>query len=150
MTAHVDAGSLQFTAGERADTVVEVRPRDPKRNLDVRTAEQTEISCTGGVLTVRTPRPGLFGRPGVVDVSVGLPTGSRIDATGAWTQVFGEGRLGEVRVRTTSGDVRLDTTGPLHLTASHGSITVDRAEGRPRSPPVPAACASAWWRAPPC
>jgi DUF4097 and DUF4098 domain-containing protein YvlB len=32
-------------------------------------------------------------------------------------------------VKTSSGDVRLDTTGPLHLTASHGSITVDRVEG---------------------
>jgi DUF4097 and DUF4098 domain-containing protein YvlB len=32
-------------------------------------------------------------------------------------------------VKTSSGDVRLDTTGPLQLTASHGSITVDRIEG---------------------
>ena len=129
VTARVDAGSIQFTAGERADTVVEVRPRDPKKNLDVRTAEQTEVTCAGGVLTVRTPKSSLFGRPGVVDVTVDLPVGSRIDMTGAWTQVLGEGRLGEVRVKTSSGDVRLDATGPLHLTASHGSITVDRAEG---------------------
>jgi DUF4097 and DUF4098 domain-containing protein YvlB len=49
--------------------------------------------------------------------------------TGAWAQVLGEGRLGEVRVKTSSGDVRLDTTGALQLTASHGSITVDRIEG---------------------
>jgi DUF4097 and DUF4098 domain-containing protein YvlB len=129
VTARVDAGSIQFIAGERADTVVEVRPRDPKKNLDMRAAEQTEVSCAGGVLTVRTPKSGLFGRTGVVDVTVDLPTGSRIDVTGAWTQVLGEGRLGEVRVKTSSGDVRLDVTGPLHLTASHGSITVDRAEG---------------------
>lgn len=60
---------------------------------------------------------------------VELPTGSRVDMTGAWAQVLGEGRLGEVRVKTSSGDVRLDTTGPLHLTAAHGSITVDRIEG---------------------
>ena len=62
-------------------------------------------------------------------MTVELPTGSRIDMTGAWAQVLGEGRLGEVRVKTSSGDVRLDTTGPLQLTASHGSITVDRVEG---------------------
>ena len=62
-------------------------------------------------------------------MTVELPTGSRIDVTGAWAQVLGEGRLGEVRVKTSSGDVRLDTTGPLQLTASHGSITVDRVEG---------------------
>jgi DUF4097 and DUF4098 domain-containing protein YvlB len=83
-----------------------------------------------GVLTVRTPKQrNLFGRTGTVDVTVELPAGSRIDVSGAWAQVLGEGRLGEVRVKTSSGDVRLDTTGPLQLTASHGSITVDRVEG---------------------
>ncbi|MFC8263192.1 DUF4097 domain-containing protein [Streptomyces sp. NPDC057291] len=128
-TAHVEAGSIQFTAGDRLDTVVEVRPRDPKRDQDVRAAGQCEVTYASGVLTVRTPKSNLFGRTGTVDVTVELPTGSRIDMTGAWAQVLGEGRLGEVRVKTSSGDVRLDTTGPLQLTASHGSITVDRVEG---------------------
>ncbi|GAA2966442.1 DUF4097 family beta strand repeat-containing protein [Streptomyces enissocaesilis] len=129
-TAHVEAGSIQFTAGDRLDTVVEVRPRDPKKDQDVRTADQTEVTYASGVLTVRTPKQRyLVGRTGTVDVTVELPTGSHIDMTGAWAQVLGEGRLGEVRVKTSSGDVRLDTTGPLKLTASHGSITVDRIEG---------------------
>ncbi|GAA5008209.1 DUF4097 family beta strand repeat-containing protein [Streptomyces siamensis] len=128
-TAHVEAGSIQFTAGDRLDTVVEVRPRDPKKDLDVRAADQTEVTYVSGALTVRTPKSNLFGRTGTVDVTVELPTGSHIDMTGAWAQVLGEGRLGEVRVKTSSGDVRLDTTGPLHLKASHGSITVDRVEG---------------------
>ncbi|MFG2832469.1 DUF4097 domain-containing protein [Streptomyces sp. NPDC048434] len=129
-TAHVEAGSIQFTAGDRLDTVVEVRPRDPQRDADVRAAEQTEVRYASGGLTVRTPKQRyLLGRTGIVDVTVGLPTGSRIDMTGAWAQVLGEGRLGEVRVKTSSGDVRLDTTGPLQLTASHGSITVDSVEG---------------------
>ncbi|MGW1774619.1 DUF4097 family beta strand repeat-containing protein [Streptomyces sp. NPDC002104] len=129
VTAHVEAGSIQFTAGDRLDTVVAVRPRDPKRDKDVRAAEQTEVAYHSGVLTVRTPKSNPFGKPGIVDVTVDLPTGSHVDTAGAWTQVLGEGRLGEVRVKTSSGDVRLDTTGPLRLTASHGSITVDRAEG---------------------
>ncbi|MBT2368814.1 DUF4097 family beta strand repeat protein [Streptomyces sp. ISL-10] len=129
-TAHVEAGSIQFTAGDRLDTVVEVRPRDPKRDQDVRSADQTEVTYASGVLTVRTPKQRyLVGRTGTVDVTVELPTGSRVDMTGAWAQVLGEGRLGEVRVKTSSGDVRLEATGPLQLTASHGSITVDRIEG---------------------
>lgn len=129
-TVHVEAGSIQFTAGDRHDTVVEVRPRDPKRDPDVRAADQTEVSYAGGVLTVKTPKQRyLIGRTGTVDVTVELPAGSRIDMTGAWAQVLGEGRLGETRVKTSSGDVRLDTTGPLQLTASHGSITVNRIEG---------------------
>lgn len=130
-TTHVEAGSIQFTAGDRLDTVVEVRPRDAKKDLDVRAADQTEVACVSGVLNVRTPKANLLGlgRTGTVDVTVELPTGSRIDMTGAWAQVLGEGRLGEVRVKTSSGDVRLETTGPLQLKASHGSITVDRVEG---------------------
>ncbi|GGU33776.1 DUF4097 family beta strand repeat-containing protein [Streptomyces lavendofoliae] len=131
VTAHVEAGSIQFTAGDRPDTVVEVRPRDPKKDVDVRAADQTRAAYANGVLTIRTPKGNLLGlgRTGVVDVTVELPTGSHVELTGAWAQVIGEGRLGEVRVKTSSGDVRLDTTGPLKLTASHGSITVDRIEG---------------------
>lgn len=89
-TTHVEAGSIQFTAVDRLDTVVEVRPRDPKKDLDVRTAEQTEVTYTSGALTVRTPKSNLFGRTGTVDVTVELPTGSRVDMTGSWAQVLGE------------------------------------------------------------
>ncbi|MGW0916134.1 DUF4097 family beta strand repeat-containing protein [Streptomyces sp. NPDC002784] len=130
VSARVDAGSIRFSAGDRLDTVVEVRPRDPKRDRDVRAAEVTEVSYASGVLTIRTKHRRLVGPSGVVDVVVDLPTGSRVDATGAWAQMLGEGRLGEVRVKTAVGDIRLDTTGPVELSASHGQITVDRVEGR--------------------
>lgn len=129
VTAHVGAGSVRFTASDRSDTVVEVRPGDPKRDKDVRAAEQTEVAYASGVLTISTRERRFIGPSGAVDVTVELPTGSRVDTDGSWTQVLGEGRLGEVRVKTSGGDVRLDTTGPLHLTASHGSVTVDRVEG---------------------
>lgn len=129
VTAHVGAGSIRFAAGDRPDTVVEVLPRDPKRDKDVRAAGQTEVTYANGALTVRTKERYLIGPSGAVDVTVELPTGSRVNVTGSWTQVLGEGRLGEVRVKTSSNDVRFDTTGPLQLTASHGSITVDRIEG---------------------
>ncbi|MFF9482047.1 DUF4097 domain-containing protein [Streptomyces sp. NPDC014733] len=130
VTAQLDAGSLQLLAGERRDAVVDVRPRDPKRDQDVRAAEQAEVSFAGGVLTVRTPKPRYrLGRTGTVDVTVELPAGSRVEMTGAWVQVVGEGRLGEVRVKTSAGDVRLDATGPLQLTAAHGSVNVGRVDG---------------------
>ncbi|NDZ71843.1 DUF4097 family beta strand repeat protein [Streptomyces sp. SID10362] len=129
VTAHVGAGSVRFTAGDRLDTVVEVRPGDPERDKDVRAAEQTEVAYASGVLTISTKERRFIGPTGAVDVTVELPAGSRVDTVGSWTQVLGEGRLGEVRVKTPGGDVRLDTTGPLQLTASHGSVTVDRVEG---------------------
>ncbi|MCS0600557.1 DUF4097 family beta strand repeat-containing protein [Streptomyces sp. LP11] len=129
VTAHVGAGAVRFAAGDRERTIVEVRPLDPKRDKDVRAAEQTEVVFDGGTLTVRTRERLLIGPSGCVDVTVELPTGSRVEATGSATQVLGEGRLGETRVKTATGDVRLDTTGPLKLTVSHGSVTVDRVEG---------------------
>src|SRR5207253_508764 len=81
--------------------------------------------------TVRTlpRRRTLVGPNGLVDVTVELRAGSRVDVSGSWTQVLGEGRLGEMSVKASTGDVRLDTTGPLKLNASHASITVDRVEG---------------------
>ncbi|MFI2780669.1 DUF4097 family beta strand repeat-containing protein [Streptomyces sp. ALB3] len=129
VSAHVSGGSIQFTAADRLDTVIEVQPRDAKKDKDVRAAEQTEVAYAGGVLTVRTKQRHLIGPTGAVDVRVGLPAGSQLEVTGSWLQVVGEGRLGDVRVKTSSGDVRLDTTGPLHLTASHGSINVNHVEG---------------------
>ncbi|WP_405712815.1 MULTISPECIES: DUF4097 family beta strand repeat-containing protein [unclassified Streptomyces] len=129
VTAHVGAGSLRLTASERGDTAVEVRPASPKRDKDVRAAEQTEVSYANGVLTVRTKERRFIGPAGAVDVMIDLPVGSGVDITGAWTQVAAEGRLGKVRVKSSGGDIRLDETGPVHLTVSHGSISVDRVEG---------------------
>ncbi|MBV2353922.1 DUF4097 family beta strand repeat protein [Streptomyces sp. J2-1] len=129
VNAQVYAGSIRFAAADRADTVVTALPRDPKRDQDVRAADQTEVSYTNGVLTVRTPKAGLFGRTGTVDVTVDLPAGSAVEVSGSWAQVVGEGPLGEVRGKTTSGDMRFETTGPLQLTVSHGSVSVERVEG---------------------
>ncbi|MBL0778669.1 MULTISPECIES: DUF4097 family beta strand repeat-containing protein [Streptomyces] len=129
-TVHVEAGAIRLVATDRTDTTVEVRPRDAGKDQDVRAAEQTDVSCMNGLLTVRTPKQrALFGRTGSVDVTVELPAGSRAELTGAWAQIRGEGPLGEVRVKTSAGDVRLDSTGPLHVTASAGSVSVERVEG---------------------
>ncbi|MFH8338248.1 DUF4097 family beta strand repeat-containing protein [Streptomyces sp. AM6-12] len=128
VTAHVGAGSVRFIASDRLDTVVEVLPGG-KRNKDVRAAEQTEVTYANGELSVRTRERTFIGPTGTVEVTVELPAGSRVDVGGSWVQVFAEGALGETRVKTSVGDVRLDTAGPLQLTVSHGSISVDRAAG---------------------
>ncbi|QHC31487.1 MULTISPECIES: DUF4097 family beta strand repeat-containing protein [unclassified Streptomyces] len=128
VTAHVGAGSLRLVASDRPDTVVEVLPGG-KRGKDVRAAEQTEVTYANGELSIRTKERTFIGPTGTVEVTVELPTGSRVDVSGSWVQVFGEGGLGEARVKTSVGDVRLDTAGPLKLTVSHGSISVDRVAG---------------------
>ncbi|MBJ7003554.1 DUF4097 domain-containing protein [Streptomyces griseofuscus] len=128
VTAHVGAGSVRFIASDRPDTVVEVLPGG-KRGRDVRAAEQTEVTYANGELSVRTKERTFIGPTGTVEVTVELPTGSRVDVGGSWVQVFGEGGLGEARVKTSVGDVRLDAAGPLKVTVSHGSISIDRVAG---------------------
>ena len=72
-------------AGDRATTVVDVRPSDPSNAGDVRAAEQTRVDYTAPQLLVRSPKlrswsPRSTG--GSIDVTVELPAGSRIHGSG--------------------------------------------------------------------
>ncbi|MFC9503835.1 DUF4097 domain-containing protein [Streptomyces sp. NPDC057002] len=130
VTLRIGTGLVRFLADDRADTVVQVLPTDPERDADVRLAEQTRVSCAGGRLHIEAPRQRtLFGRPASVDIVIELPAGSRVEAEAAWADFRAEGRLGRTRVKTSTGDIRLAETGPLHLHTAHGRITVDHALG---------------------
>jgi DUF4097 and DUF4098 domain-containing protein YvlB len=132
-TLELLVGDVRITAGDRPDTVVEVRPSDPGTDLDVKAAELTRIEYADGRLLVKAPKQrglGLFGKPGSVDVEIALPTGSRLDATTAVAKFTGTGTLGDVRVKTAVGDLRLDRTGPLDLKTSTGDIIVTAVAGR--------------------
>lgn len=85
VTAHVGAGSVRFIASDRPDTVVEVLPGG-KRGRDVRAAEQTEVTYANGELSVRTKERTFIGPTGTVEVTVELPTGSRVDVSGSWVR----------------------------------------------------------------
>src|SRR5262249_26258559 len=129
ITATIDLtlGDARITASDRTDTVVEVRPSDPGHQLDVRAAEQTQVEYAPGRLVIRTPKQGrysLFGRPGSVDITVDLPTGSVVRGDAAAGTFHGAGRLGQCRFKTSAGDVELDHTGPLDLDTGAGSVVV--------------------------
>ncbi|WP_113702321.1 DUF4097 family beta strand repeat-containing protein [Nonomuraea lactucae] len=139
-TIDITAGTVRISASDRADTVVEVRPTDPSDTADVRAAEQTQVECSRGVLLVKAPKNwarSLFGRGGSIEVTVELPSGSRVDATGDPGDMLGvggaefrsEGRLGDSRFSTTSGDIRLDETGRARLNTASGRISVARSAG---------------------
>lgn len=105
------AGRVEIHASDPTDTVVEVRPSDPSRDADVAAAEQTQVEFADGRLSVRAPKSrlrSLIGRPPSIDVTIGLPTGSRVDAQG-WADYRGQGRIGEatddVRLKTANGDI---------------------------------------------
>ena len=133
-TIELVIGDARLTAGDRSDTVVEVRPSDPSNELDVRAAEQTrvEFSAATGHLLVRPPRQrGLnpFGKVGSVDVTIELPAGSQVDASGAMAAFRLTGRLGECRLKTSAGDIQVDEAGRLDVRTGSGAIVVDHVAG---------------------
>ncbi|MGA5298799.1 DUF4097 family beta strand repeat-containing protein [Nucisporomicrobium flavum] len=131
-TLELVVADVRVAASDRPDTVVEVRPSNPASDHDVRAAEQTRIEYADGELLVKTPKQrslGLFGKTGSIDLRIGLPTGSRLHAGAAIGTFHGTGTLGETRIKTATGDVRLEHTGALQLNTSAGTVEVRTAEG---------------------
>jgi DUF4097 and DUF4098 domain-containing protein YvlB len=122
--------NVRVTAGERSDTTVDVRPVDPSNKADLKIAEQTRVEYADGRLLVRAPRFGsLFSRTGSIDVDVALPSGSQLQAETGMGEILCEGRLGECRLKTGYGEIRLDQAAALHLHSGSGDVTVDHADG---------------------
>ncbi|KUL28794.1 DUF4097 family beta strand repeat-containing protein [Actinoplanes awajinensis] len=127
----IPAGRIQFIAADRADTTVEIRPADAAKGRDVKAAEQITVDYRDGVLRIETPAPQhkLLGNSGVVEVTVQLPAGSRVEAKTAAGEVRGVGRLGDVTVEGAQGSIELDESAAASLTLLHGDITVGRLTG---------------------
>jgi DUF4097 and DUF4098 domain-containing protein YvlB len=127
----VQVGGLEVIAGDRADTVVTVSPTNPAKAVDRRGAEETKVDFDGQRLTITSPRPRLswFGPTESVDVTVELPTGSRLTAEIAAGGLRTVGRLGATRIKASTGSVEVEATGDLWLRASHGNATLGTAEG---------------------
>ena len=133
VTIELLVGDALITAGERADTVVDVRPTDESSEQDVKAAAQTRVDYSDGRLLIRTPKNSRHYRPsggdGSVDVRIELPAGSQIHGKAALAALRCEGRLGECRLSNAAGDIELAQTGALHVNSASGDITVDRADG---------------------
>ena len=129
---HLTAGDLRVVAGDRPDTVVEVRPGDATVTRDVHAAEQTRVEFSAGTLTVRGPRqPGLgvFGRVGSVDVVVELPAGSDVEAQLGVGAARCTGALGGCRLRSGAGDLQVEQAESLALTTGTGLASVENVTG---------------------
>lgn len=123
-------GAVRVEVSDREDAVVEVRPTDPHRGVDVRDAEQTMVEHSAGTLVVRAPqRFSLFGRGSSVDVTLRLPTGSSLRATAALAHLRSTGRLGETTVKLGMGDIRCEDLGPARLSTGMGEVSVDHVCG---------------------
>jgi DUF4097 and DUF4098 domain-containing protein YvlB len=132
-TVEVIVGDVRISAEDRGETLVEVRPSDPDSEADIRATEQTRVEFAAGHLLVKTPKPrrtlGLFGKTGSVDVVIAMPTGSEVHGDAAVAAFHGAGEFGACRIRTATGDVHLDRTGPLEITTASGAIVASSVAG---------------------
>ncbi|MEU9666399.1 DUF4097 family beta strand repeat-containing protein [Streptomyces bobili] len=127
----IPAGRIQFIAADRADTTVEIRPADPSRSRDAKTAEQATVAYADGVLRITASAPGnrLTGPSGSVEVTVQLPAGSRVEAKAASAELRGVGRLGEVVFDGAYRQIKIDEAEGVRLTAIDGDVEIGRLNG---------------------
>jgi DUF4097 and DUF4098 domain-containing protein YvlB len=126
-------GNVRVIASDRADTVVDVRPTDESNASDVKAAEETRVDYSAGTLTVKAPRARALdftNKSRSVDVTVELPTGSRVQGSTGAGDLHGTGRLGSCRYKSGAGNLRLEDTGELHLTTGAGNVAVERVAGK--------------------
>jgi hypothetical protein len=132
-TIEVGIGDLRIAARDRTDTVVEVRPSDPSSQSDVRTAEQTRVEMTADGLLVKGPKQrglSLLGRPGSIDVTIDLPTGSRLRAEAGVATLRCTGRLADCQAKAGAGEIDLDSAGPVDLVTGAGGVSVAVVTGK--------------------
>ncbi|GHG88634.1 DUF4097 family beta strand repeat-containing protein [Streptomyces lanatus] len=127
----IPAGHIRLIAADRTDTTVEVLPANAAKSRDVKAAEQIEVAFADGVLRISAPaaKNQYLGPSGSVELTVQLPTGSRLEGKVAAGELRGVGRLGDVTFETAQGPVKLDETSGARLTVLDGDISVGRLSG---------------------
>ncbi|MEU8833471.1 DUF4097 family beta strand repeat-containing protein [Streptomyces sp900116325] len=126
----IPAGRIRFIAADRADTTVEVLPADASKGRDVKAAEQTEVAYGDGVLRIEASAKNQFlGPSGSVEVTVQLPTASRIEAKTAGAEFRTVGRLGDVAFEGAQGSVGIEEAVSVRITALDGDVEVGRLGG---------------------
>jgi DUF4097 and DUF4098 domain-containing protein YvlB len=83
-------------------------------------------------LLVKTPKQrglSLLGKPGSIEVTIDLPTGSRLRAEAGVGTLRSTGQLAKCQAKIGAGEIDLENTGPVDLTTGAGGITVSVVNG---------------------
>lgn len=141
VTLDLPIGDVRITAGDTPGTTVHVRPANPQREVDNRFAEQTLVEYADGRLLVKGPRNPVLGllqpvigpftskNSGIVDVQITVATGSALGAEGGVLNLTSTGALGDCRVKSGMGDIRLDRVGAVTAQTGAGTVIVQAADG---------------------
>jgi hypothetical protein len=131
-TIDLAMGDVRITAGDRGATIVDVRPSDASNDEDLKAAELTRVAYANEQLLVKAPKLRSWlsrSGGGSIDVTIELPAGSRVHGAGQSADFHCAGRLGNCRIRTGMGHVRLEQADVLNLKSGIGDVSVDRATG---------------------
>ena len=124
---------VRIEAGDRADTVVEVRPANETARDDVNAAERTRVENVPGRVHVRTQRHWRMYTPrsdgGAVQVHIELPAGSRVLAKSAMGSFRSTGPLGETQIKTGLGDIDVERAVTVRLKTGAGDVEVGHVKG---------------------
>jgi DUF4097 and DUF4098 domain-containing protein YvlB len=132
-TVELSVGDVRIVASDRADTMVDVRPTDEHHEPDAQAAEQTRVEYAAGRLLVKGPKQrglGLFSKPGAIDVTIELPSGSQLQGDAGAAAFHCVGRLGACRVKSGAGDITMDRlAGPAEVTTGTGRVRLGQIDG---------------------
>ena len=132
ITATIDvvAGDVRISAGERSTTIITVDPSDASDDEDRKAAELTRVEFENDALLVKAPKlrswmPRSTG--GSIDLTIELPAGSNVHGGASLADFTCDGPLGECRIKTGLGRIRIEHAGRVSLKTGLGDISVERA-----------------------
>jgi hypothetical protein len=130
-TARIAAGSIRFVAETRNTVEVDVRPGSSS-DAARQAAAETIVEMTADGLIIETPqaRGFLIRKAPSIDITVRLPSDSRIMVRSASADILCDGRLASANINSASGDLRIDhVTGDLDRHAASGDVQFGRIDG---------------------
>ena len=125
-------GDVRIRAGDRDATVVDVQPSDASNREDLRAAELTRVECADQQLLIKAPKLrswSIRSAGGSIDVTVEVPAGSSVHGAAQLAGFDCDGRLGDCRLKTGLGHIRIDQVDTLSLKSGAGDISVEQARG---------------------
>jgi hypothetical protein len=130
------SADLDVTTWELPATEIEIdgrREDDATLSLIEETRVELHERGDGHLVVVDEPRQRFNGfrlRGPELRIRVRCPHGAAVSVAGGSSDVSAVGTLGTVEIKTSSGDVRLETVGSARITSASGDLWIDHATER--------------------
>lgn len=114
----IQAGRVDCTEGAPSTISVDVSGR---------AADNVKVEDEGGTIVVSEERSGWI-KGGSVRIRASIPPGTAVELAGASTDLHVDAEVGELVVKTASGDVGFGTARSLEIKTASGDVRGDRVE----------------------